>query len=562
MRFELFLTELPKASATKVESALAELPKGASTQTVIKAMETRKVPTVSVAWSDDKRVLNEVMDTLLELGAGCRLVDHGSIVQKLATWSAEKLGRARYLDDEANGPRPYFKLGPARENETWQEALVRHALTYFLQLCLAAVLFLWFVALRVGFARAFSVPGLMAQLAGCAAGLLVVYVISESIRGVQSGRLTLKRIAPQLLAGGVLTLASLLFLGDGFEQQATLDGSVKRPPSLPFAGLLTELRRRKLAAELNGNASGGAFEVTGADESEQAEQELWCDGAAEPAPDALQCRAGRAWEDALACFAEPEPTPAARPAVLEPPRRRAPPQERTAAEHVFAAPRSAGAADGGGNMKLELSTLLALIAMLPLSLWLLVLLRRERRAGPRAEDAAQASPEAPPAAAHEAQLAALHAEQDALRAQLVAANEALASAQLDAGAARKPDDAPLANLQRELELTRSTLGANQAAFAQLKQQHAQLTGAQTSLSAELERLKQELAHALRERDLARSALLDLGGRAREPAGSESRTGEPDKAAGRAPTNTNAEDDSSYSVKQVQEERVVLQRRRR
>ena len=31
MRFELFLTELPKASASRVETELAELPKGTST---------------------------------------------------------------------------------------------------------------------------------------------------------------------------------------------------------------------------------------------------------------------------------------------------------------------------------------------------------------------------------------------------------------------------------------------------------------------------------------------------------------------------------------------------
>jgi hypothetical protein len=550
MRFELFLTELPKAPASKVEAELVELPKGASTRTIIRAMETRNLPTVPVAWSDDKRVLNEVMDTLVELGGGCKLVDHGSIVQKLATWGAEKLGRARYLEDEDGGPRTYIKLGGGRENESWQATLTRHALTYLLQLCLVSVLFVWFVALRVGFARIFAVPELIPQLAACAAGLLAAYMSSASVRAVQLGRVELKRALPQLLAAGCLTLASLFFLGDGYDQAALQDHTVKRPPSLPFAGLLTELRRRKLAAELGGQPED-TVALALAEQSEEAA--LWCDGDAEPSPEELQCRDGPAWEEALACMAEPAPR--ARPVASKLPRAR----PQLVPERAPAAAPAAPAPARPWVLTLELSTLVALACTWLLSLLLIILLRRQR-VSPAAQPEESADPTTPEALV-EAQLTALRNERDALRMQLVEANEELASAQLAAARApRTQEEAQAANLQRELELTRSTLGANQAAFAQLKQQHAQATSAHSSLSAELERLKQELASTVQERDLARSALLDMGGRGFE-GGHEPPSNDPGKAGVRVPTNSNA-DDSAYSVNRVQEERVVLQKRRR
>jgi len=571
MRFELFLTELPKASASRVEDALTELPKGASTATILKAMESRKVPTVSVAWSDDKRVLNEVLDTLLELGAGCKLVDHGSFVQRLVTWSAEKLGRARYLEDADEGPRTYIKLGSGKD-EPLREVLLRHTLTYALELCLAAVLFVWFVALRVGFARIFSVPELMPQLAACAAGLLVAYACTESIRAVQTGRLLLKRAVPQLVAGGCLSLASLFFLGDGFDQTSAPDGSVKRPPSLPYAGLLTELRRRKLAEELNGHTDGTALERA-AQGRVETEEEPWCDGSEVPTPDTLQCRSGPAWEDALACLAEPAPAPQP---VATKPARRATHAARPALAAVEPAALPPPAPEHPWAVTLELSTAIALLGMWLLSLWLLALLRRDRALAASGAQPASAlattaqgagalasNPQATDRKPDDAQLSALRAELDTLRGQLVEANEALGSAQLGAGSARKPEDAQLANVQRELELTRSTLGANQAAFAQLKQQHAQATSAQTNLSSEIERLKQELASTLQERDLARAALLDMGGRGLQDGEPEGRAAEVMKVNARAPTNTNTNaDDSSYSVSKVQEERVVLQKRRR
>jgi hypothetical protein len=562
MRFELFLTELPKASSTRVESELAELPKGTSTATILKAIETRTLPTVSVAWSDDKRVLNEIMDTLLELGAGCRLVDHGSLLQQLVTWSAEKLGRARYREDSDEGPRTYIKLGSGKENESWQEALLRHALTYLLELVLVAVLFVWFVALRVGFARIFAVPELIPQLCACALGLLAVYAGTESIRAVQTGRRTLKSVAPLLIAGACSTLASLFFLGDGFEKEAELTTSVKRPPSLPYAGLLTELRRRKLAEELHGQAGDTALELSAAAESGPAEEgELpWCDASSAPVADELQCRAGPAWEDVLACAAEPAPS--VRPAATKTARRAVPAAPRATPEPAPLLLPAAPAPEPTWALKLELSTLIALIAMWLLSLGLVLSLRRDRLAARGAAPAQDLPARAPPAAqpgTSEAAFAALCAERDALRVQLVDAQEALASAQLSAGAARKPEDVPLASLQRELELTRSSLGANQTAYAQLKQQHAQASAAQATLSAELERLKHELAQTLGERDSARSALLDVGGRVLPKGSPANRVEEPERAPARAPTSA---DDSSYSVSQVQEERVLLPKRRR
>ncbi len=579
MRFELFLVALPKAPTHKVQSALAELPKGASTGTVLKAMEERSIPTVSIAWSDDKRVLNEVLDTLVELGAEVKLVDHGSILEKLATFAAEKAGRARYLeDDDDPESRKYIKMKQGKRASTGEE-LTRHAIIYALQLCLTSVLFVWFVALRVGMERVFSTPELYPQLAACAVGLLVTYVCTASVRSVQTGRRSVPRILPQLILGGLLTIGALFFLGDGFDNEQVADGKVKRPPSLPYAGLLTELARRKADREISGEQDEAAAEQALAEAEE--DELLWCER-----PETLEelsCAAGRAWEEALACL--PKPEPPAKP-QRAPERKRVVKSEEPTAELLEPMTEEVAAVERPWALSLGLSTVLTLSAM-----WLLSLLGLYLQLRPRAKRDAghKVAPiddlsEAPDEVGLEVSDALLSgAEHDALKRELGEAKAALAAALAETHGAPIADEEQFVNMQRELEQSRSSLGENQVTIADLKRELAQV--------------REQLSQALEQREQLRTALMELRARRIDARadndGGERSTGltrqlaqqEPERNTGltRQPpqqehernTGTSRqlperntgltrqlpeEQEASYSSKQVQEERIQLGKR--
>jgi hypothetical protein len=577
MRFELFLTELPKASTARVQSALAELPKGASTGTILKSMEARKVPTVSVAWSDDKRVLNEVMDTLVELGAGVKLLDHGSLVQKLATFIAEKAGSARYLaDDDDPESRKYIKMGRAKSRESFGEALTRHALSYFLQLVVAGVLFIWYVALRVGMERVFTTPGLWPQFFACALGLLVAYVCSGSVRAVQTGQLGLLRALPQLILGGALTVASLFFLETGSDTQTVADGKVKRPPSLPYSGLISELRNRKLAREASGRDGDengdGVADLDALAAEEEALAGLWCE---KPEPvEAAECEAGAAWEDALACL--PKPTAVA--AVAKKTRPVAKRQTGVRDELPTAPPAEplleTPPAEQPWRVLLQLSTVLALAGMWFLSLLGMFLQLRARAptsATPIQEEetfAASATSRATPQAAgprevnaDEQDLATVQRERDDLLAALEATTAALAQAQAAAKAEPTANSLDIADLQRELDLPADSLEADPFALGELKRELAQATVRETELKDELTQRLYELSQAFKERDQARATLAQLAAQQAVPTGRAENDGR-ERTTGLTRQLPDDADDRSYSVNQVQEERVVLGKRRR
>jgi hypothetical protein len=571
MRFELFLTELPKASPGKVQDALSELPKGASTGTVLKAMEARKVPTVSVAWSDDKRVLNEVMDTLVELGAGVKLVDHGSLAEKLATFVAEKAGRARYIeDDDDPESRKFIKLGQAKKGESIGEALTRHTLTYFLQLCLAGVLFVWFAALRVGMERIFTTPQLLPEFVACALGLLVAYVATNSVRSVQAGRTTVARILPQMIAGGVLTLASLFFLGDGSAGTQVADGKVKRPPSLPYSGLLTELRRRKLAEEATGREGSEDGEASEAELAALAEEEAdlpWCE---KPGPvEEAVCEGGRAWEDALACLGKPEVVTAVKKPRAQKKRVAIVAQPEVAAEELEPVADTSVEEQPWG-VTLGLATVIALGMMWLLSLLGLFLqLRVPKRAVARSPvdeagpaSTAEAANVAPEATIDHATVASLERERATLQEQLAETKAELAQTRVEAEQGPLPDNLQIASLQRELGLSRGALGANQLTISELKRTLVEAEARE----AELNQLVHELSEAAQQHETAHLALLEMNAKKRE-AGRSDNDGGGGNAGGERNTGLTRQlpssaDDSSYSVNQVQEERVVLGKRRR
>lgn len=559
MRFELFLIDLPKAPLAKVQSALEELPKGASTGTILKSIEARKVPTVSVAWSDDKRVLNEVMDCLVDLGAGVKLVDHGNLLEKIATFAAEKAGRSRYLeDDDDPDSRKYIKLKQAKTKEAWSEALLRHALTYFLQLCVAGVLLVWFAALRIGMERVFSTPTLLPEFGACALGLLVAYVSTTSVRAVQGGRRTVLQIAPQLVLGAGLTVASLFFLGKGGEQEVA-DGKVKRPPSLPFAGLITELEKRKLAREANGRDSdeengGGPAELGAAGEGEE---ELWCERP-EPVAEAL-CEGGRSWDEALACLPKPELAVPSKPRVAKR-RKKAETEQESQFELAEESPELATLERPWGVM-LGLSTVSALASM-----WLLSLLglylqlrtggKKKTKAAP-SSDAQSDAPEpsalttapvvapapavAPAASGPSPELSALQQERAELRAALDEALTTLATGQTGATS----EGPQRAELEQELGQAKSTI-------AELKRELTMAAMRESALNVELSEVRLELGQEASFPEPGRAAKASIP-RADNDGG---------RSTGLTRQLPPDADESSYSVNQVQEERVVLGKRRK
>jgi hypothetical protein len=561
MRFELFLTTLPKASLKKVQEQLADLPKGTSSGAILKSLEARRVPTVPVAWSDDKRVINEVMDTLLELGAECKVLDHGGLVQKLATLIEERLGASRYRDDE-DEDRTLIKLG-GDHDETAGAAFARHVLTYFLQLCLVATLFGWYVALQVGWQRLGSAAGLVPELGACALGLLAVYASTACVRALRASRIDAKLASAVLVVSAGCTVAALFFLGD--RAGAAGGGAVKRPPSNPYSGLLVELRRRKLAAELEGRARDAEGAI------DQQESALSCELPAGWGAPIAECAAGPAWDEALACLPAPQLPVRAEPS--EPPHAIEAAVAPAPVERPAPVPGAHGAGKRSWRVTFELVDLLGLMAVCWLSL--LGVYVRERIAKARA--AAAAAPSAPPAPAlpdlsiSEVTPTRLmpHPELQALREELAQARAALGEQpeQAPEQPPPEPENTQLvATLQRELTLTRSALGANQSIVAQLKQQIEAAGRTQGALTDEVARLQRELAQAMQELDQARAASAEAAARlggghepandAQAPAKAPGRAGE--EPAGRA---TLTGDHWSYSVTDVQEDRVIPKRRR-
>jgi hypothetical protein len=445
-----------------------------------------------------------------------------------------------------------------------------------LQLCLASVLFLWFVALRVGMERVFSTPSVWPQLGACALGLLVTYVCSASVRAVQAGRLSIPRVLPQMIAGGALTVASLFFLGDGFDEQQAADGKVRRPPSLPYAGLLSELHKRKQGKEISGREGGDENgELAGEPSAE--EEALWCEKP--EAVEAPACEGGRAWEEALACLPAPTAVAAQKTKVTAKRRRAAP--EEPLIELAEPLPEGEPLARPWA-LTLGLSTLITLLAMWLLSLLGVFLQLRARApvrpAASELDDLSEAPEEARIGASDDALTAA---ERDALKSELDQAKAALVALSAERSGASAGSEERFVNTQRELELVRAALESSEITVEDLKR--------------ELAHVREELAQGVEQRDQLRNALMELrarrlDGRAdndtgergtgtmRQPQPAERGTGtmrQPQPAERgtgtmRQPqpaerstglTRQLAEGDhSSYSLSQVQEERVTLGKR--
>jgi flagellar biosynthesis chaperone FliJ len=584
MRFELFLTKLPRAAPARIKSTVAELPKGVSTGVLLKTLETHQVPTVPVAWHEDKRVVNEIMDALVDLGAECRLVDHGNVLLRLGTFVAERMGRDRYREDEEDEPDPSLFERGNDDAPSLAEELTRHTLIYLLQSGVVAGLFVWLVGLRVGLTGMNASRQLLGQVLCCTIGTLAAHVACSSIQALRAGRMPRKLTLSLCAACALPTLVAPFFVGSGFAPQAEL-ARVKRPPSYPYAGLLTELQRRKLADELAGSMRDHD-EIDGdelrdprslADARRQAEAALSC---LIPDADLTECAAGPYWEDALACLPAPIQVPRPRAAL-----------DATVAAATDTSQTGAPAAarpSAPRPVKQELTVTFALIDVLSLlaiclliSLGLFVYEKRQGKPAPGArelEDAAgTANNAAKLSAAHKAHADALASAQEqhrselaAVRAQLEQATNALANTRAATPVAARSEDSQLIRMTQELGLTRGALGASQGTIHEMREKLSALGESQRKLEQESAQRSAELTRATERYAKAEAELRELRPlRERHaPANDAVAIAAPNTGVGPKPTEPGAGrgqtagDSSSYSVTSGQEERIVLPKRRR
>ena len=64
MRFELCLSALPDLTLAEAKAKLAGFPKGLIAGVIVKALQDKRLPSVAIAWSEDKRVINEMIPRL------------------------------------------------------------------------------------------------------------------------------------------------------------------------------------------------------------------------------------------------------------------------------------------------------------------------------------------------------------------------------------------------------------------------------------------------------------------------------------------------------------------
>ncbi|MFT3928342.1 MAG: hypothetical protein QM778_37790 [Myxococcales bacterium] len=533
MRFEIFLSKLPRAAADRVLSEMDEMPKGLSKGVLNRALETRTVPTVCVAFSEDKRVVNEIEDWLVSLGADCRVVDHGNIFQKLSTFVSEKLGAARYREDEPNKAQPLIKLGKGANSQSLGAELTSHALRYLLQFVFVGVLLMWSRWLAMGLEKLLAAPWLMAQLAACGVGLLASYVLVESTQAIRAGKLRLAKAAPIAVVPIALTVGSLFLVDLGRSAVDEAGPPISRPPSQPFAGLLTELRRREMAGE-----QPTGFEpppVTAeqatrdeAQSSASARDALWCFTGEEVSVD---CATEFGWEESQACL--PLPTDGARllepyevPLELEPTTEEAQPVLLPVAAAAKPRPVVRPWSLSLEAVPLALVVGAWFVALLGMQLWFERRLKRASAQGPVSAVAVAVSKEELARQASEAQL--------------------------------------LSSLQEELART-------QAASAELAAEQGALAEQNSRHESEIERLQAALAEAKEQLAEARTALVEAFERdsevpvsrttvANQQTAPRANVPAPARERPAPPRPQPAQHGSSYSVTAAQEERISPRRR--
>ncbi len=473
MRFELGLRYVPNITVEQAKVKLATLPKGVSTGLIIKGIQEGYVPTAFIAWSEDKRVLNEIEDRLNELGFECYVVDHGFFVARWLTLFSEKLGRARYREKEKS--QGYISLGEGKRKagKSVQSVLAQHLMMLAVQLVIVEGLFVWRMGINLGVVNLASAKNLAPPFLTCALGLFAAYVATTAIQAYRTGQLSKAGAAPFVLLPLCVTLGALFYLK--IEQDVARQArAIGRPPSSPFAGLLVELRKRGAGdAELAAGADGANRRGFGAEGEED-------DGIDCIDPSAWgwvpECIAGPDWDMTRACL--PMPKPPRRPKVVEQP------IAKKVARVAIARPAKRKVVMRPWAVRFEALDLVELLAAWLISMGAVAFLGIVRR-----KAALQGAPEPaqPAQGAPAVESGVQNEEVQQLRAELAQARAQLARPQA-AG-----EDTLV--LQQQLEETQASLLTHQGVIANFKQQLGPIKQMHAEQLVEIERLRSMLAQA-------------------------------------------------------------------
>jgi len=524
MRFELGLNELPQIKHDEVSAKLAGLPKGLIAGVIVKALQEGRLPTVPVAWSEDKRAINEIQDRLTELGAECYIVDHAFFPFRIATMLVERIAGDRYRK-VAKEDRSLIKIGD-QEAETLTAKLMHHVLMVVLHAAVVGGLFVWHVANGTGLTAVMSTKWLVPELQACGVGVFAAYLLTTSVHAVREGRLKIPAAAPFVLVSLGCTLVAILYIKRMSDEEAARR-AVVRPPSNPYGGLLVELRRRQ--------AERGPAEAEIKSESAapiaQDEGDLMCmdrsDGLSE-------CLGGPSWELALACLPKPKPPDLTVSAATV-----APPEPVKQVQVV--AKRRVVWRPWGVRLELLHLSSIVLVWMLSLVALYFVLSRRAKGAKGSLGDGKETAD----GSSTEGALAAAQLEVDALRAELAAAH-------MRASAVQTTSDDPEAvgALRRELADTQAALEVQRNGVLQLREYATRAKELLGTQAAEILALKQRLGQGLA--SAPQPANRGVVGRAGTPANQQG------ALPRHEPTGLSP---SSYSGEGVHEERVSIPKRR-
>ena len=521
MRFELCLSALPDLTAEEAKDKLAGLPKGLIAGVIVKALQERRLPSVAVAWSEDKRVINEISDRLSAMGAECYVVDHAFFPLRIVTLIAERIAGDRYRK-AALEDRSLIRVG-GHETTARSSIFAEHVLRFGLQLLLVEALFAWRLALYVGWDQLLAAKWLWSQLIACGCGVLAGYVFTTFAHGYRTKALSLQVAAAPMFLSLCSVVAALFFLRSDREAESARQ-ALKRPPSNPYAGLLVELARRSAAGELPQVEEPTAVASSKA-AVEPAVGELMCVDSDDD-QGLLECMGGPAWEQALACLPLPKlpkPSEVPRPITV------AASKVHTVVSAPVQVRRRKVLRPWGVRLELLHLSSLVLVWMLSLVALHFVLTRRKQPTSPalEVEDAATQARAEPTPAKASVDLALVHA------------------------------------LQSELIETRASLDVHRNAVAQARAQIGPIKERQAAQEAEIIRLRQLLAQVQAEAPAGQAAQRaptpgTMQG-APAPANQQAR---PAGAAGvQARQDATGRMSSAYSAAAGQEERISIPKRK-
>jgi hypothetical protein len=271
MRYELFLTRLPKLEPKDIKAQLGDLPaSGLSTGILKKALEEKKLPKVAVGWSDDLKAVEKIRQRIAKLEGAVRVEDHASAVQKI--WGEIETAFNTMFSavgskvDEQNARRAKVKKAAAAKPKTGKPALaqgtgwVAAILLFFLKTGFG-------LALYTAHVMSDAPPGavisewLWPRLVAATVGIASMHAVTASVSAVLVQRITMWVAAPAVLVPVTVLAFSVVTINAVPEQPVAKQAEVKKPvdrqqfdedlpppPSRPYQGLIEELRIRKLKA--------------------------------------------------------------------------------------------------------------------------------------------------------------------------------------------------------------------------------------------------------------------------------------------------------------------------